>query len=146
MYPYTLAAFPVWTSNRSLSSSTVSSSRDHGQIAHGNECEVLALGNNCEHFCTWARYGFQQSDQVGFGLTAAVAGLGLLLGGPPGAMMGGMLGDRLTKEVRSVRRQQSIKHEGLDPVGGTTLVPFQAQLESWVVPETTGTYPNWYRA
>jgi hypothetical protein len=57
------------------------------------------LGNNCEHFCTWARYGFQQSDQVGFGLTAAVAGLGLLLGGPPGAMMGGMLGRAFTTHL-----------------------------------------------
>ena len=58
-----------------------------------------------------ARYGFQQSDQVGFGLTAAAGVLGLLLMGLPGAAFGGIIGNRVTQEVRSVRRQQSGKLE-----------------------------------
>ena len=69
------------------------------------------LGNNCEHFCTWARYGFQQSDQVGLGIHALGTLGGLLLAGPVGAGLGLTAGNFLTKHVRSLRRQQSIEHE-----------------------------------
>ena len=90
------------------------------------------LGNNCEHFCTWARYGFQRSEQVGFGVKAIGAGLGLLLAGPAGLALGWTAGKHATKHVHSVRRQQSIEHEleGADPAAE----PEQEGAEvDWVV-------------
>jgi hypothetical protein len=78
------------------------------------------LGNNCEHFATWARYGFQQSDQVGWGVAFASAGLGLLLGGPlaPLGALGGALGllagRCVTDKVHSLRRQEAIEHHSAD--------------------------------
>ena len=66
------------------------------------------LGNNCEHFATWARYGWNQSAQVSRATTYGAMGLGALIGGGlPGAFVGLALQGLASKEIGSLRRAQS---------------------------------------
>lgn len=65
------------------------------------------LGNNCEHFATWARYGWNQSAQVNGATWAGAVGLGTLIGGPIGGMFGYALHGIASKEIGSLRRAQS---------------------------------------
>ena len=63
------------------------------------------LGNNCEHFATWARYGWNQSDQVFKGAMLGAAGLSFINPGLGALAMG--VTTMLNKEISSLRRTQS---------------------------------------
>ena len=62
--------------------------------------------NNCEHFATWARYGFQHSSQVGDVLTAGLSALGAL-GGPLGLAFGYIAGKLVQDEYRKTGRHKN---------------------------------------
>ena len=65
------------------------------------------LGNNCEHFATWARYGWNQSAQVNDATFYGAVGLGTLIAGPIGGAFGYALHDFASKEIGSLRRTKS---------------------------------------
>lgn len=71
------------------------------------------LGNNCEHFCAWARYGFQKSHQVEEGLARGLAGGGLILMGPIGAVGGYIAGKLAATEVHKQRKIASNAHDAI---------------------------------
>jgi hypothetical protein len=74
--------------------------------------------NNCEHFCTWARYGLNRSAQIGnavklgiTGLAALTAPFGILGGGAAGIMAYDVFGkhekDILVRRRREVHEKES---------------------------------------
>ena len=63
--------------------------------------------NNCEHFATWARYGFQHSSQVGDVLTTGLSALGTFMMGPPGLALGYIAGNLVQDETRKARRHKN---------------------------------------
>ena len=64
------------------------------------------VGNNCEHFATWARYGFQHSAQIGDAFTKGLTALGAVWG-PPGAALGYMAGNLVQEETMKARRHKN---------------------------------------
>ena len=65
------------------------------------------IGNNCEHFATWARYGFQHSDQVGDMFTNGLTAIGFAFMGPPGLVLGSIAGNIAQTETRKARREKN---------------------------------------
>jgi len=65
------------------------------------------IGNNCEHFATWARYGFQHSSQVGDVLTTGLSAIGTFMMGPPGTALGYIAGNLVQEETRKARRHKN---------------------------------------
>ena len=63
--------------------------------------------NNCEHFATWARYGFQHSSQVGDYLSAGLSALGAFMMGPPGLALGCIAGNFVQDGTRKARRHKN---------------------------------------
>jgi hypothetical protein len=69
------------------------------------------LGNNCEHFVTWSRYGVNRSDQVASRIKVLGMGLGTLMVGVPGTLIGGYVTDSFIRSTYKTRRDESIAFE-----------------------------------
>ena len=70
------------------------------------------VGNNCEHFATWSRYGVNRSDQIGDAVKWIGAGLGAFVGlGAPGALIGGYAANEFVRSTHSSRRNEIFEKE-----------------------------------
>ena len=71
------------------------------------------LGNNCEHFATWCRYGVNRSDQIGDAVKFIGAGLGAVGLGAPGAFIGGYAANELIRSTYKTRLDETARSEFL---------------------------------
>jgi kelch-like protein 24/35 len=69
------------------------------------------VGNNCEHFATWSRYGVNRSDQIGDAVKWIGAGLGAVGLGAPGALIGGYAADSFVRSTHLSRRNEIFEKE-----------------------------------
>lgn len=69
------------------------------------------VGNNCEHFATWSRYGVNRSDQIGDAVKWIGAGLGAVGLGAPGALIGGYAADSFVRSTHASRRNEIFEKE-----------------------------------
>ena len=69
------------------------------------------VGNNCEHFATWSRYGVNRSDQIGDGVKFIGASLGGVGLGVPGAFIGGLAAEQFVRSTLLARRNESVEME-----------------------------------
>ena len=71
------------------------------------------VGNNCEHFATWCRYGVNRSDQIGDAVKFIGAGLGAVGLGAPGALIGGYAANELIRSTYKTRLDETWRNEFL---------------------------------
>ena len=57
-----------------------------------HKADYSLIGNNCEHFVTWCKYGIKASDQVEKAAMAGAGGAGAGAGAVAGAIVGGAAG------------------------------------------------------
>ena len=69
------------------------------------------VGNNCEHFATWSRYGVNRSDQIGDAVKYIGVGLGAVGLGAPGALLGGYAANSFVHSTLLARRNQGVEME-----------------------------------
>ena len=92
------------------------------------------LGNNCEHFATWCRYGVNRSDQIGDAVKFIGAGLGAVGLGAPGALIGGYAANELIRSTYKTRLDETARSEFLlfENTDGCEFADDDAETD-WVV-------------
>ena len=92
------------------------------------------LGNNCEHFVTWCRYGVNRSDQIGDAVKFIGAGLGAVGLGAPGAIIGGYAANELIRSTYKTRLDETalLEKELFENTNGCEFADDDAETE-WVV-------------
>ena len=92
------------------------------------------LGNNCEHFATWCRYGVNRSDQIGDAVKFIGAGLGAVGLGAPDAIIGGYAANELIRSTYKTRLDETalLEKELFENTDGCEFADDDAETE-WVV-------------